>query len=236
MKGLLSIFGLLAALLMVIMFVGCGGEDEEEALPEPTVTSVSVADGATIAGNTAITIAFSRKVDDGSVTIAVSGAAGTIAWDAAGKTATWTPSADMSAGAHTLTIGGSAADGQAIGGTTSVNFTAAAADKVAPEIVGASCEPKNGATGVDPADVNSAAAIKIVFSEACKGVKVNKKSPEDMKTVDALSADGLTFTMTFQKYEIGNEVKVEVELVGTDMAGNALANGSYTFTTMAKEQ
>jgi methionine-rich copper-binding protein CopC len=240
MKRLLSIFGLLTAALMVLMFVGCGGDDEEEALPEPTVTAISVTEGSSVAGNATIQVTFSRKVDDGSVTIAVSGATGAVTWDAAGKTATWTPSGDMPAGAHTLTVSGTAADGQTIGGTTSVNFTATAADKVPPEIVAADCVPKNGATGVDPADVNSEAAITIAFNEACKDVKVNKKSPDDMKTVDALSGDGKIFTMTFQKWEIGNEVKVEIELTGTDLAGNKLADGSskgaYTFTTMAKEE
>jgi len=236
MKRLLSIFGLLTAFLMVIMFVGCGGDDEEETLPEPTVTSISVAAGSEVAGNTAITIAFSRKVDDGSVDIQVSGATGTVSWDAAGKTATWTPTGDIPAGAHTLTVSGSAADDQAIGGTTSVNFTAVAPDNVPPEIDGNKCEPKNGEDGVDPADVNDAGEIVIVFTEPCKGVKVDSASPEDMKFVDELSADGTELVLTFQKWEIGNEVEVEIELVGTDMAGNDLKDGSYGFTTMAKEE
>jgi hypothetical protein len=236
MKKFLSIFGLLTAALMVLMFIGCGGDEETIDLPVPTVTAISVAAGAEVAGNTAITVTFSRKVDDGSVTIAVSGATGAVTWDGAGKVATWTPSGDIPAGAHTLTVSGSAADDQAIGGTTSVNFTAIAPDKVAPEIVGASCDPKNGATGVDPADVNSAAEIVIALSEPCKDVKVNSVEPADMKTVNELSADGKTFTMTFQKWEIGNEVEVAIELVGTDMAGNALKSGKYGFTTMAKEE
>ena len=234
MKSLLSIFGLLTVTLMVLMFVGCGGDEEEEKLPQATATA-SIAEGSEVAGNTAIAVTFSRKASDGTITIAVSGAAGAVAWDAAGRVATWTPSAAMSAGAHTLSVTGKTADGQDIAPLT-INFTATSPDNVPPEIVGASCEPKNGATGVDPADVNSAGAIKIVFSEPCKGVKVNKRVPEDMKTVDALSADGLTFTMTFQKWEIGNEVKVEVELIGTDMADNPLRSGAYTFTTMALEE
>ncbi len=235
MKGLLSIFGLLTATLMVIMFIGCGGGEEEETLPAPTVNAVSVAAGSSVPGNTAIQITFSRKVDDGSVTIAVSGATGAVTWDPAGKVATWTPSPAIPAGAHTLTVGGEAADGQAIGGTTSVNFTAIAPDTTKPTIVGASCDPKNGATGVDPAKYTE--KIVIVFSEDMNpdSVKINKQAPEDMKVLLEW-ADAKTLNLMFQKYTLGNEVKVDLELVGKDLAGNDLASGAYSFTTMAKEQ
>jgi len=235
MKRLLSIFGLLTATLMVIMFVGCGGDEEEEVLPEPTVNAVSVAEGSSVAGNTAIVVTFSRKVDDGSVTISVTGAAGTIAWDPAGKVATWTPTGNIPAGAHTLSVGGTAADGQSIGGTTSVNFTATAPDTTKPTIVGASCDPKNGATGVDPSKYTE--KIVVVFSEDMNkdSVKINKQAPEDMKVLLEW-ADAKTLNLMFQKYSLGNEVKVEIEFVGKDNAGNDLASGAYSFTTMAKEQ
>jgi len=233
MKRFLGIFSLLTVALMVLTFVGCGGDEEGEKLPVAKVTAISVAAGQSVGGNTPIQVTFSRKASDGSITIAVSGATGNVTWDPSGKIATWTPSPDMPPGARTLTVSGSTADGQDIEAPAPVAFTATAPDKTPPEIVAAKCDPANGATGADPAKYGE--KLVIAFSEPCKDVKINKLDPADMKVLEEMSADGTTLTLKFQKYSLANETKYTVELVGTDMAGNALKSGTYSFTTMKKQ-
>jgi hypothetical protein len=227
MKRSLRIFALLTAASMLIWIAGCGGDDEEEEKgPPPEVSAISVAEGAELAGNTAITVSFSKAME--SVDIAVSGATGTVS--VVGKAATWTPSPDIPAGAHTLTGSGTDKEGQTVD-FGPVNFTAIAPDTTAPEIVDNKCDPKNGATGVDPADYPE--TLIIVFSEAMAEAKVTATDPE-FDQVAELSAD--TLTITLMKYSMPNETEFTITVEGTDLAGNDLATTEYSFTTMAKEE
>ena len=86
MKRLLRIFALLTAASMLIWIAGCGDDDDDDddAGPVPKVVSVSIAEGGSVGGTQPIQVTFSKKVDDGNITIAVSGATGSVAWDAAG--------------------------------------------------------------------------------------------------------------------------------------------------------
>ena len=229
MTKVLRIFALLTAASMLLWIAGCGGDDDDddEVGPAPEVVSISVADGASIAGNASIVITFSKAME--SVDVTVTGAAGTVAIDS--KVATWTPSADMSAGAHTLTGTGTDLEAQTVD-FGPVNFTATAADNVAPTIVDGDCVPENGDSAVDPADVTE--TITIVFSEAMGAVTVESMEP-DVNIDSAL--DGATLTIQFLGgVSLGNETAVVIGLLGEDLAGNALADDEYAFTTMAKEE
>jgi hypothetical protein len=209
MKRSLRIFALLVAASMIVMMVGCG---EDEELDPMEVKTVSVAEGATIAGNSTITVSFSNALD--SADIQVSGAAGTTA--VSGKTATWTPTGDIPPGAHTLSGSGTDADGQSadIG---PVNFTAAAADNEAPTLDDDSCDPKNGADGVDPADYPESIFIALSDNIGVTEAKIVSRSPEFNYT-EELGADGLT--VNFLKYNLSNEETIEITVMVSDAAGN----------------
>lgn len=224
MKRSLRIFALLVAASMIVMMVGCG---EDEELDPMEVKTVSVAEGATIAGNSTITASFSNALD--SADIQVSGASGATA--VSGKTATWTPAGDIPPGAHTLSGSGTDADGQSadIG---PINFTAAAADNEAPELVGGSCDPKDGADGVDPADYPESVFIALSDNIGVTEAKIVSRSPEFNYT-EELGADGLT--VNFLKYNLSNEEAVEITIMVSDAAGNEVEL-DYSFTTMAKEE
>jgi hypothetical protein len=228
MKRFLRIFALLMAASMLIWLVGCGGDDDEEedAGPAPNVVSVSVAEGAQVAGNQSITVTFSKAVT--SATITVTGAAG--ATTVAGKVATWTPSGDIPPGAHTLTIDAEDSAGQALEGAVPVNFTAVAPDNVPPALDGGKCDPKDGTDGVDPADYPE--TLTVVFTEDLSDATVTAKSP-DFKSTEELA--GNTLTITFLQYSMPNETEFELTISATDAAGNS-ADIDYGFTTMAKEE
>jgi hypothetical protein len=223
MKNVLRISALLTAALMVFIMIGCGGDEEEEVVA-PTLVSTSPAAGGEIAANGSITITFDKSMKS----VTVNGTAATVS----GKTAVWKPAADLTPGAVTLTIEGTSADGGKLA-TATVTLTAKAADKEAPDIVGDSCTPKNGASGVDPASVTN---IVIVFTEAMGSAKVDSFEPKDAK-VDSKLTDDKTLTISFLGgYKLSNEMEVKVTVSGSDKAGNALKTTAYSFATMKKEE
>ena len=230
MKKLLSILALLMATSMLIWFAGCGGDATDDCADNvaPAVQSV-VPDGGSISLNTTITVSLSKAVTSMSITLG--GAAITPATtDDRVYTFTPTTEGDGQALAITATDACDAGLEPPYAGAT---FNVAAPDTTAPEIDDSACAPANGDSGVDPADVTE--EIVIVFTEDMGDVTVASFEPADATIDDSL--DGNTLTISFLGgYSLGNETEVTVELEGTDLAGNALADGSYSFTTMAKEE
>ena len=227
MRKLLSILALLTAASMVLWIAGCGGDDDDDVVEPPVFESWSITEGQELAGNATITATFDKSVT--SATITVTGAAGTTV--AAGKTATWTPTGDIPAGAHTATVDAEN-DGGSLEGAVPVNFTAIAPDVTKPTLVGASCDPKDGASGVDPADYPE--TIVATFSEALKSATITGKDP-DFKSTDELSADGKTLTIAFLQYTMPNETPFTITIEAIDMSNNS-DTLEWTFETMAKEQ
>jgi len=231
MKNLLRFTALFTAVLMVVVIVGCAKEEEEKDTTPPKITSCSVTEGAKVPGNTIITITFDEKMKE--ATITVTGATGATALDPTGKTATWTPSPDMSVGAHKLTVTGKDVAGNNLdpAGAT-VNFEAIVPDTTKPKIDDAACDPDNGASGLDPGKIT---AIKIVANEKMKDFKMVSFEPKDAK-VDSKFDGDKTITISFLGgYKLGNEMEIKVEVSGSDAAGNPLETTSYGFTTMSKE-
>ncbi len=230
MKRTLSILALLMAASMLFWLVGCGGDDDDDDCADnvaPKVASVAP-NGGTVSLNTTITVALNKAVDSISITL---GGAAITATSTDKKTYTFTPTAEGAGQALAVTAEDSCGDGldPAFAGAT---FDVLAEDKEAPTIKGSDCDPKDGDSGVDPADV---AEIKIVFSEDVKDIEVVSFEPSDAN-VDS-SVDGATVTINFLGgFTLGNETEVEVELRGTDLAGNPLADTKYSFTTMSKEE
>jgi len=223
MKNVLRISALLTAALMVFIMIGCGGDDETATANPPVLVSTSPAAGGEIAANGSISITFDKAMK----TVTVNGSAATVA----GKVATW-QATGLTPGPVTLTIDGTSSDGGTLA-TATVALTAVAPDTTAPDIVGDSCSPKNGASGVDPATVTS---IVIVFTEAMGSAKVDSFEPADAK-VDSKLTDDKTLTISFLGgYKLGNEMEVKVTVSGSDKAGNALKTTAYTFATMKKEE
>jgi hypothetical protein len=228
MKRLLRIFALLTAASMLIWIAGCGGDDEEEEKgPPPEVNAVSITEGAEVAGNSAITISFSKAME--SVDVTVTGASGAVVVD--GKTATWTPSPDIPPGAHTLTGTGTDKEGQSVD-FGPVNFSAIAPDNEPPALDGGACDPKDGATGVDPAGYGESIVIALKDNVGVADAKVTATEPEFNFTEEL--ADG-KLTVNFLKYSMPNETEFSITVSASDAAGNT-AEVTYGFTTMAKEQ
>jgi len=228
MTKLLRISALMTAALMVFVMIGCGGDDTaDKDTTAPTLTSTSPATGGEIAANGTISMVFSEKMGE----VTVSGATGTVALGD-GKNVVWTPTGNIAGASVTLTINGKDVAGNALAAAT-VALTVKAADTTAPDIVAASCDPKNGATGLDPTTVT---AIKIVFSETMGTAKLDAFEPADAKVDSKFDGDKTLDISFLGGYKLGNETTVTATISGTDKAGNALKTTKYTFTTMAKEE
>ncbi len=225
MKKLLRISALMTAALMIFIMIGCGGDDEEKDTTPPELKSASPASGATLPANATITLTFSEKM--GSVTVSP----GTATLGADGKTATVAPAGERPAGALTISVNGSDVAGNAMT-AASLSYTVTASDKDAPKIDDAACDPKNGATGVDPAKVSE---IKIVFNEPMATAKLDAAGDLEGK-VSAEFDKNKTLKVSFLGgFKLGNEMEIKLTISGTDLAGNALATTTYSFTTMKKE-
>lgn len=226
MKNVLRISALLTVALMVFIMIGCGSSDDTKTVTPPTLKSSSPAAGGEVAANATITLTFDKSMKD----VTVNGTAATVS----GATATWKPAAALPTGPVTLTIDGNSADGGKLA-TATLALTVKAADTTAPDIDGAKSVPANGATGLDPATISD---ITIVFTEPMSAdTKVDSYAPSDAKFNPAMAADGLSMKISFLGgYKLGNEVTVDVKLIGADLAGNPLKTTDYTFTTMKKAE
>lgn len=225
MMKLLKFSALLMAAFLVFVMIGCGGgEEEEKDTTPPTLVSASPASGSELAANAAITLVFSEKMKSVNVP-------GGVVELGDGKNVTVKPSGEWTSGALTLNVTGEDMAGNALGATT-LSYTVKAADKEPPKI--ASADPANGATGVDPAKVSE---IKIVFSEAMKDAKVSAAEPSDLAAKISAEFDkNKTLIIKFLGgYKLSNEMEVKITLEGSDLAGNSLADTTYTFVTMKKE-
>ncbi|MDQ1329230.1 MAG: hypothetical protein QG641_2519, partial [Candidatus Poribacteria bacterium] len=212
MKNVFRISALLTAALMVFIMIGCGGgdEDTEKDTTPPSLVSTNPASGANIAANGTVSMVFSEAMKE----VTVAGSAGTVALGADGKSAVWTPTGEMAVGNVSLSINGSDKAGNALTAVT-VALVVIVADNSPPDIDAAGCDPKNGATAVDPATVSK---IVITFSEAMSEAKLDSFEPKDAK-VDSKFDGSKTLTISFLGgYKLSNEMEIIATVSGKDGA------------------
>ena len=195
----------------------------------PTVISTSPVSAATgVSVNAPIAVTFSESMDattlsTGSFTLAPSAGgaaiAGTVAYDVAAKTATFTPSAALAGStAYTATVAGSVKDqaGNSMGAAFAFGFTTA--DVTPPGVL--SVSPSNNSTGVA-----SSTASSVTFSEAMDPATINAST-----VVLRLTSSG-AFVAGAVNYDVATMTATFIP-----SAGLAFAT-SYTFivTTDAKD-
>lgn len=209
------------------MLAGCGGDDDDDACADnvaPKVVSVAP-NGGQISLNSTITVTLSKPVD--TISITLGGAAVTNA-SSDKKVYTFTPTKEGAGQALAITAEDSCGDSldPAYAG---VSFDVMPQDTTAPTLLGDSCKPKNGATGLDPATITE---IVLIFSEPLKSATVDMVEPSE--NINA-TVDGVNVTIEFLGgWTFGNETTADIKIAAVDLAGNS-ADISYGFTTMAKE-
>jgi hypothetical protein len=227
MKRLLRIFAWLMAASMLIWMVGCGGDDDDDdnndndAGPVPEVLSTSPTAGGSQGGNVKVVFTLNKQLAEASV----AGAAGTTA--IVGTNVEFTPDPAIAVGSVTLSLTGADAGGQEV--TYSLTFNATEVDEDPPVLVGASCVPADGASGVDPAGITE---LVIKFNETIASATVTAKDPS-FNSTDTVAGD--TLTVTFLAYTLPNETPVSLSITAVDGAGNS-ADVTYGFETMEKAQ
>ncbi|HEX2700651.1 MAG TPA: Ig-like domain-containing protein, partial [Acidimicrobiales bacterium] len=203
----------------------------------PTVTSTSPAAGANGVATGAkpqatfseavqsSTIGFSLK-DPGNATVA-----GSMAYDANARVATFTPSASLAFDTtYTATVSGAKdTAGNAMAAPVTWSFTTAAApvDTVAPTIL--SHSPSSGAGGV-----SRSTTIRVTFSEPmAPGTIVLSLKRGTTAVSGTLTYDAATRVATFDPTSNLNALATYTVRVSdaTDLAGNVMSPVTWKFTT-----
>ncbi len=206
----------------------------------PTVSSTSPISGAVDVPLTSqVGITFSEAMNPATIstsTILVNNGAvtGTVALDASGKVATFTPSANLSSFTNytlTVTNGVKDAAGNAMTSSYTSTFRTISADTTPPTVTVIS--PIAGATGVD-----SGSAITATFSEAMTAATISTTTFSVSGGVTGtVSYDPATWKATFTPtvpLANGTNYTATVSTGVKDLAGNAMAVAkSWTFTTLA---
>ena len=202
---------------------------------KPTVTSQTPAPGATgVASNTDVTAVFSEAVQAATPALQLTGpgstnVAGTTTYDSASRTATFSPTAALSA-STTYTARASGAKDTAGNTMDAVTwtFTTAAADVTKPTVTART--PVSGATGVA-----ASAAPTATFSEAVQQSSISFELRNAGGTVvpSTTSYDAATRTTTLSPTaNLAGSVTYTLNLSGArDPSGNTMDPVSWTFTT-----
>jgi len=239
-------FGRKALLLAVVssaflFLTGCdeGTEDEGEGpcYPRLCVDYISFRNSGEVPSNAGIVVEFTNNVF--LVEISISDAAGFTFRDGnESYRAIWMPLKDLPLGDHEMTIDAEYGICK-LERFTSAHFLVVGPDESPPGISDAECEPKNGATDVNPEDYLNWEWLRIGFSEPMLMARVLTVDPA-LDFHQNMSRNVLLFK--FLKKEIPYDkiqkmpydTKFRITLRGVDLAGNELATTEYSFTTMKK--
>ena len=250
--------GAFAALAALALLAACGGGlDPVLGAPgagiAPTVTATTPAATTppvtNVPTNTRVTATFSKAMNAASLTTASftvacggTAAAGSIAYDAPSRTATFTPTATLTPSATcvaTVTTAATDSAGFALAANFAWSFvTGGIADTTRPTIV--LTVPAAGATGVA-----TNTRISVSFSEDMAPASINATSLTLANTTLASAVAGTVSYVAASRTAVftpttpatlpaGTLFTATVTTGATDLVGNALAaNTSWTFTTGA---
>ena len=234
--------GLAVALGFALACGGGGGGGGGDSTA-PTVSSTSPSNGATdVAVNAAVTVTFSEAIDDTTLDTTSfrlsGGVAGTVTYDAATRTATFTPDADLSYDTtYSATVTTDILDlaANALAANNSWSFTTAAAPDTTPPTV----------TDMVPDDLDTSvalnASVTATFSEAMTAATITTASftlndgTSDVTGTVAYDSGSMTATFTPDANLTPNGTyTATVTTAAQDAAGNALAaDHTWTFDTGA---
>jgi len=238
---------LAVSLLPLVLIMASCSKCTDCTVPKPTVTAFMPVCGSTgVALNSAITASFSEAMDPSSIngtTFTVTGpgttaVAGTVAYDAASKVATFTPSSSLAYNTvYSITI--SAAVRTSLGvyaaAATTCSFTTLP-DPVPPTVV--STSPGCGVTGV-PAGTS---AITVTFSKPMDPTTINGTSftvtePSTTPVSGSVSFTAATNTAKFTPsgpLPFNTFITITVTTDVKSLTGTAMANKFVCgFTTVA---
>ena len=199
----------------------------------PTVTSVSPVDAAVaVAPTSGVGAVFSEAVAPASVSLSLRSPAGTAvagstAYDASTRTATFTPSLALSGGTtYTASAGASDVAGNAMATPRTWSFTTV--DTTAPTLT--SRTPATGSTGVP-----TRSPVTAGFSKPVTGATLTLSTGTPAVPVPGTStydAAARTLTLT-PSAALQPATTYTVAVTATDLSGNALVAGPpWTFTTV----
>jgi hypothetical protein len=225
-------------LVLFTLAAACGGSHDAGPAPELSFTSPADAD-TDVALNTKLSASFDMpmaQLSEASFTLKQGNTpvAGTVATSADGLTATFAPSSDVAAATvytATISTGATSTAGIALAADRSWSFTTgAAADATAPAVT--SPNPAAGAAGVP---LN--AAVSTSFTKAMDPLTITS-STFTLKQGAVQVAGSVTYgpgtTATFTPASSLTASTLFTAGIGAgakDLAGNALAAFSWTFTT-----
>lgn len=211
-----------AVSLLLLSCSGGGGGDA--SAPMPATADVLPLSGTVIGPGQSVSVTFSRSMNPASLALGgTMGAGASGAWSATGSTddtLTITPAATWTEGAQTLTV--DVKDTQGVPVTQILrDYTV---DATAPTV--SSVSPADGAT------VSASAQIVVHFSESLAsgslvlGGTLAAESNGGVWSTTTVPSDTLTFSPD-TAWTAGSR---SLSINATDVAGNALATASYSFT------
>jgi hypothetical protein len=204
---------MMAAMLVAIFVIGCGGDEEtaDGGLPSATTATAAPPSGSTVPQGSAITLTFDQSVK------AVAGATGS------GKV--WTIPA-----AATVTVAWTNQDDSA-GGPITLTYTVTAPDTTAPTIVSGSV--KNGDKDVEVDPLNTG-GITLTFSEDVTGnIKITLEDGTDLTWIGTVSGKTAKLELVKGK-DLANETTYKIAGTVKDGSNNE-TKIDITFVTKGKE-
>lgn len=229
-RGIAIIFVIIASFILG----GCGEDIDDDWGEAPCwrnlCSGTSTFQGE-VASNAKIIVEFWPHVDY--ARIDVSNCKGSTIIDGPYSTrAIWTPLEDMNLGDYELVIDASyTEDGvrcmllESFAGPHS--FTVIGPDGTTPKIIGTECEPKNGATDVDPYR-DRYKWFEVKFSEWLLKAQVTEIGPK-WEIRENIAGDALELYFGLLPYD----TKFTITLNAADLAGN-IVETEYSFTTIKK--